>query len=113
MRPTKLAIGLAFLGIYPLLTNAVSAAEGLQNRDNGSFKNSLADGCVKIQTAAMENARVPTSILRAYCTCIAENLAGQITQDEMSNLAADKQLPSFAQKQKIAVDYCVTATLLR
>lgn len=113
MQVIKLAIRCAFLGICLIPHASVKGADDFQNRENGSFKGSLSAECLRIQMGAVENAKLPTSTLRKYCECVAEELPELLTSDEMKSLAADQQLPSVAKKQKIVGDHCIMSVLGR
>ena len=111
MHLAKLAIGCVVLGIYLIPFTAVRGVDGLQKPEKSSFKSSLAEGCLRLQTAAIENSKLSTSTLRKYCACVAEELPDLLTSDEMESLAADKQLPSVTKKQKIVGDHCIMSVL--
>ena len=111
MQLARLAIGFVVLGIYLIPATAVRSAEGLQNPENGSFKKSLAEGCLRLQMAAIENAKMSTSILRKYCDCVAEELPSLLNSDEMKSLAANKPVPSLEKKEKIVGDHCIMTVL--
>jgi hypothetical protein len=113
MRVIKLAIGCVFFGVYLVPWTSVKGADGLQSSEDSSFKSSLAEECLRIQMAAIENSRLPTSTLRKYCECVAEDLPDLLTSDEMKSLATDEQLPSVTKKQKIVGDHCIMSTLGR
>lgn len=109
MQLSKFGICSVVVATFFIATDPIKSADAVQN---ASLKNSLTEDCLRLQTAAIENARLPTSVLRKYCNCVAEELLGLVSSDEMKSLVANELTPSLEKKEKIVGDHCVMTVLV-
>jgi hypothetical protein len=96
---SKLAISTVTFGTLVILAEPLLA-------DDAALKGPFSDGCLRLQKAAVENARLPTSTLRKYCDCVAEELVAVINSEDRTNLSAGQLTPSLERKEKMAGDHC-------
>ncbi len=105
----------AVLFLLMLPANAFAQqSSGLTGAEREEFVTAGAASCRRSQADNPENACISAEVIAAYCDCVMNRIADQVTVDEVIALGSATSIPeAMQQKLNAAAEECVASVVPR